>query len=175
MDINSVDIKDLRMRHYPDPVLRGKAQRVESFDPALAAIADRMVDIMLQEDGVGLAAPQVGLPIQLVVISLTGKREDVEVFVNPVLSNFQGSCEIEEGCLSVPGVRSTVKRAGVCTVEAQDLDGNGFTMDATEFAAVAVQHETDHLNGILFIDRLSTLGRIACRRGLKLLEQEYKK
>jgi peptide deformylase len=132
-----------------------------------------MIDVMIEEDGVGLAAPQIGLSIQLVVISLSGKRENAEVFVNPELSNFQGSAEIEEGCLSVPGVRASVRRAGICTVDAQDLEGNRFTMDAVDLAAIVLQHETDHLNGVLFIDRLSTISRIACRRGIKQLEADY--
>jgi peptide deformylase len=167
------DLNQLHLRCYPDPVLRDKAQPVENVNSEIAALADLMADIMVKSSGIGLAAPQVGLPLRLIVISLTGKREDVEVLINPVLSDFQGLSEIEEGCLSVPGVRAKVRRPAACAVTALNLDGNQFVMDAVDLAATVVQHEYDHLEGTLFIDRLNAVSRLSCRKTLKQLERDF--
>lgn len=163
----------LRLRHYPDPVLRQKAKTIEVVDDGIAALADRMAHIMIDSCGIGLAAPQVGLSIRLIVFSLTGKLEDVEVLVNPELSNFQGASESEEGCLSLPGVRAKVRRSAACTVTALNLDGDQFVMDAVDLAATVIQHEFDHLGGTLLIDRLNAISRLSCRKGLKQLERDF--
>lgn len=165
----------LRIRHYPDPVLRRKAQPVPRVDDEIRRLVDRMVHVMVQEGGVGLAAPQVGVPLRIVVISLTGKPEDAEAFINPDLTHFEGASEVEEGCLSVPGVRAKVRRPAACTVQALDIDENPFHLDATDLAATVFQHETDHLNGTLFIDRLTNVARLGARRALKQLENAAKR
>jgi len=169
----SLNINSLRLRHYPDPILRCPAQPVEKITPDVVAIAEKMTGIMLANNGIGLAGPQVGLSRRIVVISLSGKREDVEVLINPVLSNFQGNSEIEEGCLSLPGIRANVRRWAACTVKALDVNGQEFVLDAVNLAAIVIQHETDHLDGKLFIDRLNSVSRMACRRNLKQLEKEF--
>ncbi|MBN2375998.1 MAG: peptide deformylase [Sedimentisphaerales bacterium] len=169
----SLDTNKLRLRQYPDPILRSPALPVEIFTPEVSAIAEKMTEIMLANNGIGLAGPQVGISRRIVVISLSGKREDVEVLINPVLSNFQGISEMEEGCLSLPGIRATVRRSAACTVKALDINGQEFVLDAVDLAAIVVQHETDHLNGRLFIDRLNSLSRLSCRRALKQMEQEF--
>ncbi|MBN1436840.1 MAG: peptide deformylase [Sedimentisphaerales bacterium] len=168
-----IDVAKLHLEHYPAPILRKVAEPVVEIDDTIAALVDLMWDVMFEADGVGLAAPQVGVSLRIFIVSVTGRREDGQVFINPELSNLQGVSETEEGCLSVPGVRSKVRRAGACTVKALDLDGNTFVLEAADLSATAVQHENDHLDGKLFIDRLTTVGRIACRRGLKQLEREY--
>ena len=173
MGLNSIDLRKLRIRHYPDPVLRRVAQPVTEIGPELAALAERMIDLMVEADGVGLAAPQVGVPLRLIVVSLTGSRDDAEVLVNPELSDLQGVAEVEEGCLSVPGIHAKVRRATACTVHAQSLERECFVLEAVDLAARAVQHETDHLDGKLFIDRLGTVGKMACRKAVKQLEREF--
>ena len=169
----SLNINNLRLRHYPDPILRCPAQPVEIFTPDVAAIVEKMTEIMLANNGIGFAGPQVGLSRRIVVISLSGKRADVEVLINPVLSNFQGNSEIEEGCLSLPGIRANVRRWAACTVKALDINGQEFILDAVDLGAIVIQHETDHLDGKLFIDRLNSVSRMACRKNLKQLEKEF--
>ncbi|KPK77848.1 MAG: hypothetical protein AMJ79_01950 [Phycisphaerae bacterium SM23_30] len=161
------------IRYYPDPILRQSAAPIEEIDSEVIALIDRMTDLMLEANGIGLAAIQLGVPLQAVTLSLTGKREDVEVFINPVLDGFEGLSEVEEGCLSLPGVRGVVRRPAICTVTSLDLEGNLFVTDMVELGATAIQHEVDHLQGKLFIDRLSTISRLACRKALKQLEQQY--
>ena len=173
MEYNLPDIDNLTIIHYPNPTLALDAEEVPEVNDQIVQLARRMVDLMVESDGVGLAAPQVGVSLRLIVVSPTGTKEDAEVFVNPVLTNLIGSCEGEEGCLSVPGVRARVRRAESCTATAQDLDGNSFTIDAAELPAIILQHETDHLDGILFIDRLNAFSKMACRRAIKQLEKEY--
>ena len=176
MFFNGVDLDRLLVQIYPEPVLRQKADPVdpESINDELSRLAERMIETMVQSQGIGLAAPQVGLPIRLIVISPTGKSDDAEVLINPELSHFQGSSEMEEGCLSLPGVRGKVRRAQACAVTALDLDGNRFVMEAADLTATVLQHETDHLDGVLFIDRLSTISRMKCRRAIRALDQEYR-
>lgn len=167
------EIDKLRIVHYPDPVLSKEAEPVDEINQEVVALANKMIDLMVEYDGVGLAAPQVGVPLRLIVISPTGKKEDAEVLINPQLTNLIGSAESDEGCLSLPGIRGKVRRSESCTVTAYDLDGNKFTMDANEFLAIILQHETDHLDGTLFVDRLNVIGRMAVKRGLRTLEREY--
>lgn len=173
--LKKLDSNNLKIVVYPDPILRKKARPVaaEDFGPELAALAQKMIELMVKHSGVGLAAPQVGLSARLIVVSVTGKPEDAEVIVNPELSNLQGESDMEEGCLSIPGVRANVRRANSLTLAGQDLQGNRFTAEVNDYAAVVLQHECDHLDGVLFIDRLNSLGKLSCRKGLKNLEREY--
>lgn len=174
MDLKSLDLNKLKIIKYPDPLLRKVAVPIEEITAEVAALADRMIDIMVEAEGVGLAASQIGVPLRLIVVSLTAKRDQAEVLINPELSDFQGMSDAEEGCLSVPGVRAKVRRSLACRVTAQDLDGNRFVIDAADLSAIVMQHETDHLDGKLFIDRLGMVSRMSVRRSLKQLEQEYK-
>ena len=173
MEYNIGNIDKLSIITYPDPVLKQVAEPVKDVTPEIIKLAQRMTDLMIKNSGIGLAAPQVGVSLRIVVISLTGKHDDAEVFINPELSNFHGRSEMEEGCLSVPNVRAKVQRFGACNVRALDLEGNQFLVDAVELAAIVFQHETDHLDGVLFIDRLNTVSRMVCRRAIKQLEQQY--
>ena len=171
--INDFNFGQLYIHCYPDPILRQPAQPVRQVTQEIVELVEKMTDLMLEANGIGLAAPQLGVLLEVVIISLTGKREDVEVFINPQLDGFEGVSEVEEGCLSLPGIRGLVRRPAICTVNAMDLESNQYVMDMVELGATAIQHETDHLRGKLFIDRLTTVSRLACRKALKQLEQEY--
>jgi peptide deformylase len=164
-------IADLRILHYPDPRLRRKAAEVKDFDASLAELAARMFELMKTAEGVGLAAPQVGVALRLFVMNATGEEKDRLVFINPVLDQLAGAAEAEEGCLSLPGINVQVKRAARARVRAFDLAGKPFTLEAGDLPARVWQHETDHLNGVLIIDRMGPADRIATRKVLKALEQ----
>ena len=158
-----------KVRTYPDPVLAAKAAPVSEITDEIRTLAADMIETMYADKGIGLAAPQVAESIRLITVDLSGpeKREDPRVFVNPVLSNLEGEVESEEGCLSVVGYRSTVIRAERLHLSAQDLDGNVVEMDADDLMAICLQHEVDHLDGVLFIDKISKLKRTLYERKLK--------
>lgn len=144
--------------HYPHPALRWKSRPVKAIDANLRKIVAQMFELMYAAKGIGLAANQVALPYRLFVLNLRGEeggKEEELVFINPEILKRKGTIEAEEGCLSLPGLYAPVKRAAEIVVEAFDLAGQVFEYKLTELAARAVQHETDHLDGILFIDRLS--------------------
>jgi peptide deformylase len=166
------EVPKLTIITYPDPRLRKVCKPVDVFDERLAEIAGRMLDLMHQAKGVGLAAAQVGLGIRLFVWNTTGKREDDHVCVNPLLGNEEGETEAEEGCLSLPEVNVNIRRAFSCTLRGQDLKGQPFSMSANELLARCWQHEVDHLDGRLIIDRMSEADKIANRRALKQLESK---
>lgn len=168
-----MNLDNLDIVCYPDPVLRQDARPITEFTPELAALAQRMIELMVQANGVGLAAPQVGIDRRLFVASPTGKAADAHVYINPVLSDFQGAESQEEGCLSLPGITVKVNRPTACHIEAVDINGNPFSHKAAELLARILQHENDHLNGVLIVDKMNTLDRLASRRQLKYLEQEY--
>lgn len=165
-----------KVRTYPDPVLARKAVPVTEITDEIRTLAADMIETMYADKGIGLAAPQVGESVRLITIDLSGpeKREDPRVFVNPVLSNLEGEVESEEGCLSVVGYRTTVTRAERLHLSATDLDGNPVEMDADDLMAICLQHEVDHLNGILFIDKISKLKRTLYERKLKKWLKEKK-
>ena len=166
-----VSAEQLRIVLYPDPVLRAKAAEVLKIDDELRTVAQRMIELMREADGVGLAAPQVGLSLRLFVANATGDPGDDRVFINPVL--LSPSLEIEpgsEGCLSIPEVRGEVRRPKAITIEASDERGERFTLTSDALPARIWQHEMDHLDGILIIDRMSPLDKLANRRKLKELE-----
>ena len=160
------------IRKYPDPVLRQKTGRVETLDAALERLIDDMVETMHAAPGVGLAANQVGVPLQVAVIDLSfreekGQRHPLLVLINPEMISLEGSVTEEEGCLSLPEYTEMVKRAAKVKVRAQDRAGKSFEMEAEGLLAKALQHEIDHLNGLLFVDRLSTLKKDIFKRRLK--------
>lgn len=154
---------------YPDPVLARISAPVTDITDSVRDLAAEMTEIMYENKGIGLAAPQVGENVRLITVDLSGpdKREDLKVFVNPVLSKLEGEVDSEEGCLSVRGYRSTVTRAEKVHLSAMDLDGNPVELDADDLMAICLQHEVDHLNGVLFIDRISKLKRTLYERKLK--------
>ena len=173
LDIN---IEKCQLTHYPAPVLAKAAQPVEKIDDNIRRLVEKMTDIMLANKGVGLAAPQAGVPLRLFIISLDQTREGVKVFINPtVTTTGESDLSTEEGCLSVPGVRARIRRYRRCTVTATDINGNEFTEEAEGLYARALQHEYDHINGLTIISRMSQAARIANRRHLKVLQDAASK
>lgn len=166
------DYSKLKVLRYPDSRLRAKAAQVEVFDGDLAALAARMIELMHQHKGVGLAATQVGVLKRLFVMSETGELKDARVLINPVLDEMEGAAVSTEGCLSIPGVNVEVRRPIACRIIAQDLDGARIEMRGRDLIARIWQHETDHLNGVLILDRMGPADRIATKKSLKKLEEE---
>ncbi len=162
---------DLYIVHYPDPRLRKVSAPVTKFDDELAALAERMLELMRASKGVGLAAPQVGVNRRLIVVNPTGEAQDLRVYVNPAIHEPHGSVEAEEGCLSLPGINVQIRRAQTCRLTAQDLQGRPVELTLADLPARIVQHETDHLNGVLIIDRMGPTDKIATRKTLRALEQ----
>ena len=165
----------MEIRVYPDPVLRRPAELASSIDDRLRKTVAEMFTVMKACRGVGLAGPQVGVSIQLLTVNLTGEDGDDAAFVNPAIVSSKGSEESEEGCLSFPGLYGNVRRAKRVTVHAYDLDGRECTMAAKGLAARAWQHELDHLAGVLFIDKMSPVSRMAIARNLDDMEAAFAK
>jgi peptide deformylase len=166
------DFDKFRITHYPAKVLTGRAEPVGQIDNNIRRLVDMMVDVMIEKKGVGLAAPQVGLPLRIFVISLDGGRENVRVYINPTVTPAGELGAIEEGCLSVPGIYTKIRRYKKCEVTATDLDGNEFTEQADGLYARALQHEYDHIEGVTIVNRMGQAARIAHRRQLKKLQDQ---
>jgi peptide deformylase len=164
----------LPIRIYPDPVLRVKCRRVETFDDGLRKLAANMVETMHAAPGVGLAAPQVGIDLRLAVVDISVGEDPaaIRVLVNPEILYRQGLETDTEGCLSLPGITDKVDRPLAITLRAQDLSGKPFELEAEEYLARAICHEVDHLDGILFTDHLRGLRKERVRRQLKKLAAE---
>jgi peptide deformylase len=164
----------LPIRQYPDPVLRRRCPLVESFDDDLRRLAADMVETMHAAPGIGLAAPQVGVETRLAVVDLSAGEdpEAVLVLANPRLLASDGTGVELEGCLSIPDLSEKVTRPMRVTVEAQDLDGQVVSFDAEDWLARAICHELDHLEGVLFVDRLRGLRREKAKRALRRLREE---
>jgi peptide deformylase len=155
----------LQVIQYPHPTLRHVSRPLKKIDAELRGYVRQMFELMYVHRGVGLAANQVDLPYRLFVVNLEGdpaKGEEM-VFVNPVISRRKGLAEAEEGCLSLPGLYGYVKRPSEVVIDAFTLDGKPIHLELDELFARVVQHETDHLDGRLFIDRLNTTGAINAR------------
>lgn len=175
---------------YGDPVLRVKCKPVTDVTDEVRQLAQDMIETMHHARGVGLAAPQIGIPLQLAVIEVPAEEESVTflringvdtpiaeampvIFLNPKIELAKDKAIGEEGCLSIPDLRNEVRRAAEVKVTYQTLDGQTVTMEADGLLARAFQHEIDHLNGILFIDRLSAAAKLGVRRKLKRLMVEW--
>jgi peptide deformylase len=156
--------------HYPNPRLREPGKKVDGLTDELRQLIDDMAETMYAAPGVGLAATQVGEPWQIFVVDCAaeGEPSDLRVFVNPEIQSMEGKLTWEEGCLSFPGAREEVERAAKVSVRAQDRDGKWFELEAEGLLAIAIQHEYDHLQGVLMIDRLGPLKkRLLHRKMLK--------
>ena len=156
----------LNVRRYGDPVLRRRANPVGDVTPEIRRLVADMVDTMYDEVGIGLAAPQVGASIRLMVVGDESNR-GVQALVNPIIAAQGGSVTAEEGCLSLPGVFAPVTRAEWVTLEAQDLEGKAIVITARGLRSRVFQHELDHLDGVLFIDRLEPVIRDRIKRKIK--------
>ena len=147
----------LPILRYPDPRLHKKAVAVANVDATIRRLAADMAETMYEAPGVGLAATQVNQHVCVVVIDVSEDKSQLQVFINPEILSRDGECEGEEGCLSVPGIYETVKRAERVKVRALGLDGHPFELDAEGLLAVCLQHEIDHLQGKVFVEYLSPL------------------
>jgi len=148
----------MQIVQFPHPALRWKSSPITSITPELRDIVREMFELMYASEGIGLAANQVALPYRVFILNLTGKREEKDqehVFINPEIVKRKGNQEAEEGCLSFPKLYGQVRRANEVVVEAFDLEGRGFELTIDDLGSRAIQHETDHLDGVLFVDRLS--------------------
>ncbi len=143
-----------QLRALPDPALRQKAKRVSTIDGSIRQLIDDMVETMQQAQGVGLAAPQVGVYLRVVVLQMPG--EEVITIINPQVVKRRGEREVSEACLSVPGYTGEIKRSVSVTVKGQDRKGKAIRLKATDLMAQALEHELDHLNGVLYIDHLES-------------------
>lgn len=162
----------LEILHYPDLRLRKVAQAVTSFDPALRQLAEDMLETMYAAPGIGLAATQVNVHQRLLVVDVSSERDSPLCLVNPRVLEARGEGEMDEGCLSVPGTFEPVSRPEWIRVAAQDLDGRPFELECDGLLAVCVQHEMDHLDGKLFVDRLSPLKRSRIRRKFEKAQRQ---
>jgi peptide deformylase len=158
---------------YPNPILAKKGEPVTEFTPELAKLVEEMFDSMYAAQGIGLAAPQIGISQQITVIDVSFKErpEDRLVLINPEIVDSEGKQVGEEGCLSLPEIREKVQRSGWVKVRAHNEKGEVFEVEGEELLSRALQHEIDHLNGILFIDRLSRLKRDLVHRRIRKLQK----
>ncbi len=167
-----IDIEKCRITHYPAEVLAGRAQPVGKIDDNIRQLVKKMTDIMVENKGVGLAAPQAGVPLRLFIISLDGTKENVKVYINPTVTPLGELDAFDEGCLSVPGVFTKIKRYKKCKVTAIGLDGKQFTEEGEGLYARALQHEYDHIEGVTIVNRMGQAAKIAHRRQLKKLTEK---
>jgi peptide deformylase len=145
--------------HHPDPRLKIKTQPIVQVNDEIKEIAQNMIEAMYLYDGVGLAAPQVGVKYSIFVLDCSEEKNQPQVFMNPVLSNFAEPELMREACLSFPGISVEVMRSPTITVDYLDMDGNARQLDAEGLMAHCIQHETDHVNGVTMLDHLSRLKR----------------
>jgi peptide deformylase len=158
----------LTILEYPNPRLRIVAEPVTVVDDKIRALIDNMFETMVAADGIGLAATQVDVHQQVIVMDISEKRNEPRVFINPQIEVLEpDTVPFDEGCLSVPGFNETVDRPKHVLIRALDRDGNAFEEEANGLLAVCIQHEMDHLKGKLFVDYLSTLKRNRIRKKLK--------
>ena len=165
---------------YPDKQLKLISQTVENFDDKLAIILDDMYDTMMEENGVGLAAIQIALPLRILLLNIPDEegeqhKENLIEMINPTVSNEAGSAVYQEGCLSVPGFYEDIERFETVTASYFDRHGKQHTLDATDLLSVAIQHEMDHLEGKLFIEKLSYAKRKKFEKELKRKLRDDKK
>ncbi len=162
----------LPVLRFPDERLRKVAKPVTAFTPELQTIIDNMIETMYDHNGIGLAATQVNVHEQIIVIDVTEDRSNVYVIINPEVISQEGETGIEEGCLSIPDCRGFVPRAEKIKIKALDRNGNPYQIDADELLAICIQHEMDHLKGKLFVDYLSPLKRQRIEQKMKKMARE---
>lgn len=149
---------------YPDPLLRKIATPVANVDGGVADLVDNMLETMYHAPGIGLAATQINIHERIVVIDVSEESDSPLTLINPEIKYSDGEAEMQEGCLSIPGIYETIKRPSEVQVAAVDRDGNPFELEADGLLAVCIQHEIDHLDGKLFVDYLSVLKRNRIRK-----------
>ena len=147
----------LQLIYYPEPILTATNAPIDAVDDRIQALIDDMIETMYAENGIGLAAPQVGENLKITVIDVSPDQNDPQIFINPEIISKTNIINSEEGCLSIPGYRDVIKRNETIGVKARDRDFKEFQITADDILSRCLQHEIDHLNGILFIDHLSRL------------------
>ena len=158
------------IRTYPDPVLKKTAEPVAAVSQDVKDLAQEMVDVMYANQGIGLAAPQVGEALRVIAVDVSGpeRRENLQVLINPVIESAEGETETDEGCLSLPEFRTKVKRAEQVTVKGLDLNGQEIRIRCEGLQAICIQHEIDHLGGKLLLDHAGRLKRnMYCKKAHK--------
>ena len=167
--------ESLQIVHHPHPTLRHKSKPVQRVDGELVRVVRRMFDLMYEAKGIGLAANQVDLPLRLFVVNLAAQKGEGEemVFINPVLSKPKGHEKMEEGCLSLPGVYGDVARPKQITVHSFNLRGEEIKTELDGMMSRVVQHETDHLDGRMFTDRLTETGKLSVRGLMEEFEVDF--
>ena len=169
----TVDINSLDIRYYPDPCLRARTKEVDPGDPGVMAVAERMIELMFQSNGAGLAAPQVGIPWRLFVTRDPEHEDDGLIWMNPIITPLESEPVGDiEGCLSLPEIEVEMVRPSRVRISAMETDGTRFEVES-EILARVWQHEMDHLEGVLIIDRMTTMERIKNRKLLKALKKSY--
>ena len=180
----AINVAELRIIKYPADVLKQKARPVEAVTDEVRAVAQRMLELMFEAEGIGLAAPQVGLPWRLFVADVPPAEERSteddpptamdapRVYINPILSDFSRDLvPHDEGCLSIPGIVGEVRRPSEVTVSALDIDAQPFSERGAHLLARCWQHEFDHLDGVLILDRMTARSRLKNRSAIRDLEQ----
>ena len=162
----------LTILEYPDARLKRIAAPVTEFTPAIKKLVDDMATTMYDAPGIGLAATQVDVHKRVIVIDTSEAKNDLKVFINPEIIQADGEIVGEEGCLSVPEYYESVRRAAHVVVRAQDVTGATFELEATDLLAVCIQHEMDHLKGIVFVEHLSQLKQIRIKNKMKKRHRE---
>ncbi len=170
-----IDIEKCRITRYPADVLARRAQLVEKIDNNIRQLVEKMTNIMLENKGIGLAGPQVGVALRIFIISLDATKEAVKVYINPTVTPTDELDSMDEGCLSVPGIHTKIRRYKKCKVTATDLNGNEFTEEAEGLYARCLQHEYDHIEGMTIADRMGSAAKIAHRKQLKKLRENHEK
>jgi peptide deformylase len=168
----------LKIVQYPHPSLRHKAQPLKEINEKVRYVARAMLELMYEHHGLGLAAPQVGMPFRMFVANYAADPAQPElegVYLNPVVAERRGTMEGEEGCLSFPKLYQNVRRAKTVRVQAYDLNGEPIDKEFSDLPARIWQHEIDHLDGVLFIDKLGPIGKLSARKALREFEYIYKK
>ena len=162
----------LNVRIYPDKCLLTRAKPIDQVDDHIREIANNMIETMYTEDGIGLAAPQVGISLRLMTVDLSEEKNKPQVLINPVITERSGEVQSKEGCLSFPDLYLEVPRAEKIKIEATGLDGEPIHIETDGLLSRCLQHEADHLDGIVFVDRLSPLKRPrAIKKFLKYMER----
>ncbi len=168
----TIDVSSLSIVFYPNVILRQKASEVEPNDINVQEVARRMIELMLESNGVGLAAPQVGLPWRLFVTQDLENKGKGIVWMNPILETIDDTVEIEEeGCLSLPEIRADIRRPVGVRISGFNVEGKAHSQESDDFIARVWQHENDHLDGVLIIDKMSAMDKLVNRKIIKNLER----
>jgi peptide deformylase len=168
----------MKIVHYPHPALRHRARALTCIDKKLHLYIGQMWDLMYEARGLGLAATQVALPFQLLLMNITGdpkEKDREEIYINPVIVEHKGTMDGDEGCLSFPDLFQKVRRFKTVTVQAYNIKGEPVEVVASDLAARAWQHEIDHLNGVLYIDKMGTIAKLASRSSVKQFERQFRR